>query len=212
MPVDRQSDQDLGVDAAFFGVADLAQRVLVLGFEVQGRDVVEAQRHITAGGRIAKVGGRDLVPVTCGADTRARSRRCSPRPPWAGSANNPASCRAGGTSGTFLGAGSISRSSSPCPGSASIPRACSSRRPSSASVCAEPPCVTIRRRPSTYSAICTAVAPEAVHTRRTHATTPIAGHRLVPQISRTTKHHHRSTRYTRLESREGDRSQAGQPM
>ena len=42
--------------------------------------------------------------------------------------------------------------------------------PSSASECADPTCWTIRWRPSTYSAICTAVAPDVVRTRRMNTT------------------------------------------
>jgi hypothetical protein len=42
--------------------------------------------------------------------------------------------------------------------------------PNSASSRADPTCRTIRRRPPTDSAICTAAAPEAVRTRRTLAT------------------------------------------
>jgi hypothetical protein len=38
-PVDQEPDDDLGVDPAFLGVADLAQPVLLLGLEVQGGDV-----------------------------------------------------------------------------------------------------------------------------------------------------------------------------
>jgi hypothetical protein len=34
LPVDQQPDQDLRVDPAFLGVADLAQPVLVLGLEI----------------------------------------------------------------------------------------------------------------------------------------------------------------------------------
>ena len=41
LPVDQQADHDLRIDPAFLGVADLAQPVLVLGLEVQRRDVVE---------------------------------------------------------------------------------------------------------------------------------------------------------------------------
>ena len=44
-PVDQQPDDDLRVDAAFLGVADLAQVVFLLGLEVERRDVVETQRR-----------------------------------------------------------------------------------------------------------------------------------------------------------------------
>jgi len=41
--VDQQADHDLRINAAFLGVADLAQVVFVLRFEVQGGHVVEQQ-------------------------------------------------------------------------------------------------------------------------------------------------------------------------
>jgi hypothetical protein len=41
--VDQQAHDDLRVDAAFLGVADLAQVVLLVGLEVQRRDVIPAQ-------------------------------------------------------------------------------------------------------------------------------------------------------------------------
>ena len=41
-PVDQQPDDDLGVDPSLFGVADLAQLVLLLGVEVERGD---ARRH-----------------------------------------------------------------------------------------------------------------------------------------------------------------------
>jgi hypothetical protein len=62
--VDQQTDHDLRVDAAFFGVADLAQVVFLFCLEVESRDVVEAQRHIAAGQDVLKAGGRDPVAVT----------------------------------------------------------------------------------------------------------------------------------------------------
>ena len=70
----------------------------------------------------------------------------------------------------FGDADSIPSPSSPWSGLSSSWRARSTSSPSSASLCAEPTCTTIRRRPPTDSAICTAVAPEAVRTRRIHAT------------------------------------------
>ena len=76
--------------------------------------------------------------------------------------------------------GSMPRSNEPWAGSASISRARSRRIPSSASVCADPTCSTIFRRPPSYSAICTAIAPDAVRTRRIHATAPSLGHRFMP--------------------------------
>ena len=59
-----------------------------------------------------------------------------------------------------------------------------------------PICATIRRRPLTDSAICTAVAPEAVRTRRIHATHPTVEHQLVPQNSHPRTHHPRSASRT----------------
>ena len=52
--------------------------------------------------------------------------------------------------------------------------------PSSASSRADPTWRTIRRRPATDSAICTAVDPEAVRTRRTQATNRPYPPELVP--------------------------------
>ena len=98
-----------------------------------------------------------------------------------GSASNSAGAAAGVTSRACGAAGSMPRSNDPWAGSASISRARSSRIPSSASVCADPTCATIFRRPPSYSAICTAVAPDAVRTRRIHATAPSLGHQLVPE-------------------------------
>lgn len=69
----------------------------------------------------------------------------------------------------------------PCrdPRAARVPAASSARaRPRYG---AEPTCAMIRRRPTTDTAICTAVAPDAVRTRRIHATEPTARHRLVLQ-------------------------------
>jgi hypothetical protein len=87
-----------------------------------------------------------------------------------GSASNSAGLASGVTSRAFGAAGSMPRSNEPWAGSASISRARSIKIPSSASVRADPTCATIFRRPPWYSAICTAVAPDAVRTRRIHAT------------------------------------------
>src|SRR5690606_13988853 len=95
-------------------------------------------------------------------------------------------------SGVTGGLGSIPKSSTPWAGSSSNSRARASSTPSSASVWAEPTCLTIRCRPSAYSAICTAVAPEAVRTRRMNATPPSLGHRLVRENALTPAHHRRS--------------------
>src|SRR5690606_21856242 len=92
-------------------------------------------------------------------------------------------------SGVTGGLGSIPKSSTPWAGSSSNSRARASSTPSSASVWAEPTCLTIRCRPPAYSAICTAVAPEAVRTRRMNATPPSLGHRLVRENALTPAHH-----------------------
>ena len=63
-PVDQQTHDNLRVDPAFLGVADLAQLVLLLGLEVQRRHVIQAQRDIPAGGGMREARGRDLVAVT----------------------------------------------------------------------------------------------------------------------------------------------------
>ena len=63
VPVDEQADHDLGVDTALLGVAHLAQRVLVLGLEVQGRHVVQAQRHVPGREGVLEADGGDLVAV-----------------------------------------------------------------------------------------------------------------------------------------------------
>ena len=62
-PVDQQPDHDLRVDAAFLGVADLAQVVFLLGLEVERGHVVEHQRHIAVRGGVVEARGRDLVAV-----------------------------------------------------------------------------------------------------------------------------------------------------
>ena len=46
--VDQQPDHDLRIDAAFLGIADLAQPVFLLSLEIQRRDVVEHQRDVPA--------------------------------------------------------------------------------------------------------------------------------------------------------------------
>ncbi len=220
VPVDQQPDHDLRVDAAFLGVADLAQVVFLLGLEVQRRDVVEHSDTSPAAHGVGEARGGDLVAVPalrrsgpgCGAssshspalgpgrsapgryrgsrsaprsgrspghETSRRPRRRTPdrhrpqrgrrtttatrsRPPAAvppaparptiapapaGQANSrhprpgvrparpwPATARPRGRTRSW-------------PASASSRRARSSRSPSSASVCADPTCATIRRRP-----------------------------------------------------------------
>ncbi len=81
--VDQQPDDDLWVDPAFLGVADLTQPVFVLGLEVQRRDVVQAQTDVPAGGRVGEARGGDLVPVATSASPaqRAFHRRVARRRP-----------------------------------------------------------------------------------------------------------------------------------
>jgi hypothetical protein len=62
-PVHEESDDDLRVHPAFFGEPDLAQLVLVLGLEVEGRDVVEDQGHVAVGGGMGEALRGDLVAV-----------------------------------------------------------------------------------------------------------------------------------------------------
>ncbi len=71
-PVDQQPDHDLGVHAAFLGVADLAQLVLVLGLEVQRGHVVQHQGQIPGhrGVRVAGCGERVPVPALLGPGQR----------------------------------------------------------------------------------------------------------------------------------------------
>lgn len=81
----------------------------------------------------------------------------------------------------------------PWAGSASISRARSARSPARPPYAQTPTCATIFRRPPTDSAICTAVAPDAVRTRRIHATAPPrAPITVVPQTSPRRRHHSRS--------------------
>ncbi len=61
--VDQQPDDDLGVDAAFLGVADLAQIVFLLGFEVERGHVIEDQADVAVGGGVVEAGGGDLAAV-----------------------------------------------------------------------------------------------------------------------------------------------------
>jgi hypothetical protein len=76
--------------------------------------------------------------------------------------------------------------------------ACSSRMPSSASVCADPRCARITTRPASLRATCTATAPEAVRTFRTYATPEPT--RLVPQNTYPTRINYRSNDYRLRES------------
>lgn len=61
--VHEQAHHDLRVHAAFLGVADLLQLVLLLGLEVQGRDVVEHQGDVPAGRGVAEAPARDPIAV-----------------------------------------------------------------------------------------------------------------------------------------------------
>ena len=81
LPVDQQADHDLRIDPAFLGVADLAQPVLVLGLEVERRDVVEHERDVPAGQHVgeAQLGETvTVVPIEAAAQcalARGQARR-----------------------------------------------------------------------------------------------------------------------------------------
>lgn len=62
-PVHEQADHDLRIDAAFLGVADLPQLVLVLRLKVERGDVVEDQRDVTAGGSVFEALRGNVVAV-----------------------------------------------------------------------------------------------------------------------------------------------------
>jgi hypothetical protein len=82
VPVDQQPDDDLGVDPAFLGIADLAQVVFLLHLEVQRGDVVQAQADVTDDGRVSQTRRGDLTPVVPlpGAGQRAAHRLLTGRP------------------------------------------------------------------------------------------------------------------------------------
>ena len=63
MTVDQQAHDDLGVDPPLLGVADLAQVVLLLGLEVQGGHVIQAQDQAPTGGDVIEQGLRDRLAV-----------------------------------------------------------------------------------------------------------------------------------------------------
>jgi hypothetical protein len=81
LPVDQQADHDLRIDPAFFGVADLAQPVLVLRLEVERRDVAEHQRDVAAGQHVGEAQPGEpvtVVPVEAAAQcalARGQARR-----------------------------------------------------------------------------------------------------------------------------------------
>ena len=58
--VDEQPDLDLRVDPAFLAHPHLLQGILVLGFEVQGGDVVEDQPQRAVAGHLRQARGRQL--------------------------------------------------------------------------------------------------------------------------------------------------------
>jgi len=125
--------------------------------------------------------------------TRGRGTSCREDGVAVALANSPA-CVAGATIVAFGIGGVIPRSRTPCWSSASSRCASSIRSPSSASSRAEPTWRTIRRRPATDSAICTAVAPEAVRTLRTQATSRSYRPGLVPWRRTNDPHRRRSER------------------
>ena len=76
--VDEQSDHDLRIDSAFFGVADAAQVVFLVGLEVERGDVVEHQADIPGGAGVGKARRGDLVAVatgTCAAQSAFAGRQ-----------------------------------------------------------------------------------------------------------------------------------------
>ena len=64
--VDQEANDDLWVDATFLGVADLAQVVFLLGFEVEGGHVVEHQGDVTVGGGMGEAGLSEGLTVATG--------------------------------------------------------------------------------------------------------------------------------------------------
>ena len=54
--VDQQADDDLGVDPPVLGVTHPPQVVLLLGLEVEGGDVVQAQGQAPTGGDVLEQG------------------------------------------------------------------------------------------------------------------------------------------------------------
>jgi hypothetical protein len=129
-------------------------------------DVLSTRAAGTVGGRIGSVDGPGNRVDAVGAGTIASSRV----------------------------AGVMPRSNAPWPSSTSSRRARSISSPSSASSRAEPTCRTIRRRSCTDSAICTAVAPEAVRTRRIQATIRPTHGQSMPHQHTQHSHHRRSAR------------------
>ena len=73
-PVDQQAHDDLGVDPPLFGVADLAQVVLLLGLEVERGDVVQAQGQTGGVGDVLEQGLRERLAVASLLGLRARER------------------------------------------------------------------------------------------------------------------------------------------
>ncbi len=75
-PVHEQADDDLGIDPALLGEADLAQLVLLLCLEVERGDVIEHQGQVTVRGGMGEAGRGDLVAVAplLGSAQRAEHR------------------------------------------------------------------------------------------------------------------------------------------
>ena len=71
--VDQEPDHDLGVDAAFLAVADLAEVVFLLCLEVERGDVVQHQADVTVDGGVVEARGRDPIAVV-ERGTSAKSR------------------------------------------------------------------------------------------------------------------------------------------
>ena len=100
--------------------------------------------------------------------------RSNPRTAYASSrtSHNTRDCDPTTAGGAVTGVGvSASRSNASCPPWIFVFATSNSTASCSAS-CAEPTCSTIRRTPRSFDTICTAVAPDAVFTRRTNNPTP----------------------------------------
>ena len=62
-PVDQQAHDDLGVDPPLLGVTHPPQVILMLGLEIQGGDVVQAQGQTPTGGDVLEQGPRQALAV-----------------------------------------------------------------------------------------------------------------------------------------------------
>ena len=62
VPVNEQPHDDLRIDPAFLGEADLAEVVFLLGLEIQCRDVIQTQRDVPGPLGVDEADLRDLLP------------------------------------------------------------------------------------------------------------------------------------------------------